>query len=756
MASLAAVAGAIPPVPLLRCSIDSLWQMSNSLHGLRANRGALEVLGIRCGIFIKACCERLQAGNAADIERSIQAVRALLDDVHRFVQKLAAKNSLRQLLGFLAACAKVEQFDDQLTSFVQSLQLPIAFDRRIIASAIQQDESGIPALLELLCIEPDVTSQSLETLVDIDKCFKSGLAGFPPHLQTKARNMLMTSRDNIIRRCGRNIATSVATSKVQPLDPDMVDILHNERLGKGSLGSTFKAIVSGRKAVAKVIYGVEGRPMVTAIEKLAEIWAPLRHAHILHMWGVCLFADNPFIITPLMQCDLRTYLQRRLETDIDARAGFVAGIAKGMRYLHEQPDQILHGNLNARNVLIDILEQITSATRWLAPEMYKRGYKPAPSADVFAFGMTCYEIFTGRVPFFEEIHDSIVQPWIQSGERPDRPEGVPSLLWEMMQKCWHQDPGQRPTFAEIDEQLTLVGYFNAPFAIEGPRTLSIADTDSVSVVHEMMKRVTMTDMRPMSPMSPMQLQLQMPMPTPLSPLTTAQGLQRLRLRKDSESSNMDSPPLTPPRQQIHIADIKVLVKAFPDWAFSNGVQPDTVVHPSYSVENGRLKTLNLKGYCITASVPTTIFRLNALVELDLSNNMLFGSIPDTLGSLEMLEKLSMKDNKLTGSIPKQIGFLVNLRVLDLSSNRLTGAIPHELGALINLETLNLSQNRLTCINHKINQISEKLAFSSAPVVDTLPTELTNLLSLTELDLSGNQLFGTIHSDFAKLQSLVSV
>eukprot|EP00842_Homolaphlyctis_polyrhiza_P003491 jgi/Hompol1/4142/HPOL_006941-RA len=89
------------------------------------------------------------------------------------------------------------------------------------------------------------------------------------------------------------------------------------------------------------------------------------------------------------------------------------------------------------------------AVRWVGPERYQRGYRPVPATDVFSFAMTAYEILTGTVPFAEERIETIVKDWIRDGERPNRPEGVSDTLWDIIVECWHQDPAQRPKFADV-------------------------------------------------------------------------------------------------------------------------------------------------------------------------------------------------------------------------------------------------------------------------------------------------------------------
>jgi leucine-rich repeat protein SHOC2 len=104
---------------------------------------------------------------------------------------------------------------------------------------------------------------------------------------------------------------------------------------------------------------------------------------------------------------------------------------------------------------------------------------------------------------------------------------------------------------------------------------------------------------------------------------------------------------------------------------------------------------------------------NTGTKLDLSGSGLT-SVPSNVFGLTELEELNLSSNSLTGALPSQINQLVNLRILDASQNEMTG-VPSEIGQLTKLETLDLSDNQLT----------------------GLPNELGNLTNLQILDLRGN-------------------
>jgi serine/threonine protein kinase len=158
---------------------------------------------------------------------------------------------------------------------------------------------------------------------------------------------------------------------------------------------------------------------------------------------------------------------------------FCLDIARGISYLHGR--NVIHGDLKGDNVLVDMnlqcvitdfgmsvvktasmgTQRKTQAIRWIAPERHSRGYTISKSLDVFAYAMTVYEIWSGWVPFQEEVDDMIVMQWIRDAERPLQGT-IPDPIWSFLQPCWHQDPQFRPTFERITTQLQELSVEDVP------------------------------------------------------------------------------------------------------------------------------------------------------------------------------------------------------------------------------------------------------------------------------------------------------
>jgi len=75
-------------------------------------------------------------------------------------------------------------------------------------------------------------------------------------------------------------------------------------------------------------------------------------------------------------------------------------------------------------------------------------------ADVYSYGITCAEILTGKIPFppTEYRRTELLQVILKGG-RPPLPNECPTLLANLITRCWDTNPRKRPGFLQVCNEL---------------------------------------------------------------------------------------------------------------------------------------------------------------------------------------------------------------------------------------------------------------------------------------------------------------
>jgi len=95
------------------------------------------------------------------------------------------------------------------------------------------------------------------------------------------------------------------------------------------------------------------------------------------------------------------------------------------------------------------LDGVKGTPYYMAPEV-TRTRKSTKKSDVYAFAIILWQITNLSSPLFPGIRDqNTLFKLVQNGVRMEIPKDFPDCVQNLITRCWHQDPNQRPSFEEV-------------------------------------------------------------------------------------------------------------------------------------------------------------------------------------------------------------------------------------------------------------------------------------------------------------------
>lgn len=253
-------------------------------------------------------------------------------------------------------------------------------------------------------------------------------------------------------------------------------------IGKGQISEVFqvKEIATQKIFAGKILhYGINGDSIdqkeIDILSHELSLMSSIDHPSILKYIGFSSkdFENlpNPTIISNYISSGSLHEIQTNPQPEWTNTKKLINiyGIASAMSYLHSH--DVIHQDLKLENILIDdhfypiisdfclskITEHFTKSAFkgtpiYMAPEILQNE-QYTKSSDVYAFAIIVYQIITGKIPFenldFDQLKNSIVSQKV----RPEIPQDVPKPYKDLIEKCWSQDPKERPTFEDIVNQM---------------------------------------------------------------------------------------------------------------------------------------------------------------------------------------------------------------------------------------------------------------------------------------------------------------
>ncbi|XP_056172131.1 cysteine-rich receptor-like protein kinase 25 [Syzygium oleosum] len=278
---------------------------------------------------------------------------------------------------------------------------------------------------------------------------------------------------------------------------------HQNKLGNGGFGEVFLGMLLNGVLIAVKRLSQSSRQGAEEFKNEVILLPKLQHRNVVRLLGFCLEGVEKLLVYEFVQNKSLDYFlfdpEKSRHLDWSTRYKIAYGIARGMRYLHEDfRIQIIHCDLKSRNILLDSemnpkisdfgmarifevdqtlasTERIAGTYGYMSPEYAMNGQLSVKS-DVYSFGILLLELVSGKKngSFYQEEGSegiawknwrggtplAMLDPAI--GDAYSMDEVLGCLRIGLL--CTLEDPNQRPTMASIVCELSSV-----PITLERPQ-----------------------------------------------------------------------------------------------------------------------------------------------------------------------------------------------------------------------------------------------------------------------------------------------
>lgn len=266
-------------------------------------------------------------------------------------------------------------------------------------------------------------------------------------------------------------------------------------LGRGGMSQVYLArdLRLGRNVALKIIHPelLGSWETVRAFLQEARATAKFNHPHIVHVYAVGEYEGCPYIALEYLEG--QSLRQRVVEGEISQNEVMRLGVSIAEALVEAHHHHVLHCDLKPENILLphdgrlrvvdfglarvvsdqqsmpqaqtsqesgefadeqgSLVTQIRGTPAYMAPEQWQRGARLSPATDVWALGVTLFELLSGFRPFRAEVLRELRQEICQNTPLPAMPERVPQELRQLVEACLHRNPEKRIPLSDLLQSL---------------------------------------------------------------------------------------------------------------------------------------------------------------------------------------------------------------------------------------------------------------------------------------------------------------
>nr|KYP61455.1 putative inactive receptor kinase At1g48480 family [Cajanus cajan] len=273
---------------------------------------------------------------------------------------------------------------------------------------------------------------------------------------------------------------------------DLEDLLRAsaEVLGKGTFGTTYKAVLEDGPVVA-----VKRLKDVTVSEKefkeKIDVVGVMDHENLVPLRAYYYSREEKLLVHDYLPMGSLSAILHgnkgagRIPLNWEMRSGIALGAARGIEYLHSQGPSVSHGNIKSSNILLtksyDARVSDFGLAHLVGPSSTPNrvaGYRApevtdprrvSQKADVYSFGVLLLELLTGKAPTHALLNEEGVDlpRWVQSVVREEWSSEVFDIellryhnseeemvqLLQLAVDCAVPYPDNRPSMSQVRQRI---------------------------------------------------------------------------------------------------------------------------------------------------------------------------------------------------------------------------------------------------------------------------------------------------------------
>ncbi|MBQ9122932.1 MAG: Stk1 family PASTA domain-containing Ser/Thr kinase [Lachnospiraceae bacterium] len=240
-----------------------------------------------------------------------------------------------------------------------------------------------------------------------------------------------------------------------------------EKIGTGGMSDVYKAKCHklNRYVAVKVLKQEfsENANFVSKFRIEAQAAAGLMHPNIVNVYDVGEENGIYYIVMELVEgVTLKKYIEKKARLTFVEAMSIGIQVCMGIEAAHN--NHIIHRDIKPQNIIISmegkvkvtdfgiakaatsntITSNVMGSVHYTSPEQARGGYSDEKS-DIYSWGITMFEMLTGRVPFNGETTVAIAIKHIQEELPSPRElvEEIPASVESIVMKCCQKSPDRR-------------------------------------------------------------------------------------------------------------------------------------------------------------------------------------------------------------------------------------------------------------------------------------------------------------------------